>query len=131
MINDNIWARRSSLVDWEVIQIILNRMKRIFDSIILNQFSDKEWLLSEAIVDMVWIYTYFSDGDANWYFSNYIDTMVEERGNSQDAEKILRNLLEVHCKMRHQVKYKIANFLAPLLNITEPKIYHYWCALLL
>ena len=36
-IHDNIRAMRPSLVDWEVIQIILTRMKHIVCSIVLNQ----------------------------------------------------------------------------------------------
>ena len=45
-IHDNIWARRPSLVDWEVIQMIVNSMKRIIDRIVLNQCFGKECLLS-------------------------------------------------------------------------------------
>ena len=33
--------------------------------------------------------------------------------------------------MRHRVKDKLTNVLAPLLNITTPTKYHYWFALLL
>ena len=49
-IHDNVRARRPSLVDWEVIHMIMTSMKRIIGSIILNQCYGKEWLLSEAIV---------------------------------------------------------------------------------
>ena len=63
--NDTIRARRPSLVDWEVIHKIVTRMKRIVGSIVLSQCSSKEWLLSEAIMDMLWIYTYFSGDDAD------------------------------------------------------------------
>ena len=59
-IHDNIQARRPSLVDWEVIHMIVTSMKRIVGIIVLNQCSGKEWLLSEAFVDLVWIYTYCS-----------------------------------------------------------------------
>ena len=41
-INENIGARRPSLVDWEAIQIIVTSMKRIIGSIVLNQCSGKE-----------------------------------------------------------------------------------------
>ena len=54
-IHDNIRARRPSLVNWEVIQIIVTNTKRIFGSIVLNQFYGEEWLLSEAVVDLVQI----------------------------------------------------------------------------
>ena len=76
-IHENIQARRPSLVGWEVIQMILSSMKRIIDRIILNQWSGKEWLLSEAIVDLVQTYTYCSDDDVNEYVSKHLDTMVE------------------------------------------------------
>ena len=56
-IHDNIRERRPSLVDWEVIHMIVTSMKRIVGIIVLNQCSGKEWLLSEAIVDVVRIYT--------------------------------------------------------------------------
>ena len=46
-----------SLFDWEIIQMIATNMNFIIGSIILNQCSGKEWLLSEAIVDLVQIYT--------------------------------------------------------------------------
>ena len=54
-------------------------------SIILNQCSGKEWLLSEAIVDLVWIYTYCSGDNVNEYVSTHLDEMVEERGKLQAA----------------------------------------------
>ena len=57
--------------------------------------------------------------------------MVEERGNSPDVENLRSNLLEVHSKMRSQVKEKLTNVLAPLLQILAPKKYHYWFALFL
>ena len=57
-VHDNIRARRPYLVDWEVIHMIVTSMKRIIGRIVLNQCSGKEWLLSEAIVDLVWIYNY-------------------------------------------------------------------------
>ena len=71
-------------------------MKRIIGSIFLNQWSGKEWLLSEAIVDLVCIYTYYSGDDADDYVSKHLDKMVEERGNPQDADNLHSNLLEVH-----------------------------------
>ena len=76
-IHEHIWARRASLVGWEVIQMILTSMKRTIGRIILNQCSGKEWLLSEAIVDLVWTYTYCSDDDVNEDVSKHLDTMVE------------------------------------------------------
>ena len=57
--------------------------------------------------------------------------MVEDRGNYQDAENLRINLLEVHSKMWSQVKDKITNVLAPLLQIPAPTKYHYWFALFL
>ena len=75
-IHDNIRARRPSLVDWEVIHMIVTSMKLIFGSIFLNQCSGKEWLLSEAIVDLVWIYNYCS-GDNVDDVTKHLDTMVE------------------------------------------------------
>ena len=92
-IHDNIRARRPYLVDWEVIKIIVTSMKHIFISIILNQCSGKEWLLSEAILDMVQIYTYFSGDNFNEDVSKHLDAMVEERGNLQAVENLNRNLL--------------------------------------
>ena len=68
-IHDNILARRPYLVDWEVIQMIVTSMKRMIGSIVPNQLSGKEWLLSEAIVDLVRIYTYCSGEDADDYVS--------------------------------------------------------------
>ena len=55
-IHEYIRARRPLLVYCEVIQMIMTRMKRIVVIIILNQCSGKEWLLSEAIDDLVWIH---------------------------------------------------------------------------
>ena len=57
-INENIQARRPSLVNREVIQMIVTNMKRIVHSIVFNQCSGKERLVSKAIVDLVRIYTY-------------------------------------------------------------------------
>ena len=130
-IHDNIRARRPSLVDWEVIKTIVTTTKRIFGSITLNQCSGKEWLLSEAIVDMVWIYTYCSDDDADDDASKHLGTMVEERGNSPYAENLRSNFLEVHYKMRSRVKDKLTNVLASMLQIQSPTIYQYWFAILL
>ena len=50
--------------------------------------------------------------------------MAEERGNLQDAENLLINLLEVHSKMQYQVKENITNVIAPLLTFTAPTKYH-------
>ena len=57
-IHDNIRARRPFHVNWEVIQMIVTSMNHIVGSIVLNQCYGKEWLLSDAIVDLVRIYTY-------------------------------------------------------------------------
>ena len=52
-------------------------MKHIVGSIILNQCYGMEWLLSEAIVDLVQIYTYCSDENTDEDVSKHFDTMVE------------------------------------------------------
>ena len=52
-IHDNIRERTPHLVDWEFIHMVVTSMKRIVGRIILNKCSGKEWLLSEAIVDLV------------------------------------------------------------------------------
>ena len=57
--------------------MIVTSMKRI----ILNQCSGKEWILSEAFVDLVWIYTYCSGDDAADDVSKHLDKILEERGN--------------------------------------------------
>ena len=110
--------------------MIVTSMKRIVGSIVLNQCSGKEWLLSEAIVDLVRIYNYFSGDDVD-DVTKHLDTMVEERVNSPDAENLRSNLLEVHSKMRSRVNEKLTNVLAPLLQIPTPAKYHYWFALFL
>ena len=76
-IHDNIQARTPSPVDWGFIQIIVTSMNLIVGSIILNQCSCKEWLLSEAIVDLVRIYTYCSGDDANEGVYKHLDAMVQ------------------------------------------------------
>ena len=76
-IHEDIQARRPYLVGWEVIQMILTSMKRIIGRIMLNQCSGKEWILSEAIVDLVWTYTYCSGDYVNEDVSKHLDTMVE------------------------------------------------------
>ena len=45
---------------------------------------------------LVRIYTYCSGDDADDDVSKHLDKMVEERGNSPDAENLRSNLLEVH-----------------------------------
>ena len=66
---------------------------------------------------LVRIYNYCSGDDADDNVSKHLDTMVEERGNSPDAENLRSNLLEVHSKIRSRVKYKFENVLAPLLQV--------------
>ena len=131
VIHDNIRARRPSLVEWDIIKMIVTSMKRIIGSIFLNQCSGKEWLLSEAIVDLVRIYTYCSGDNADDDVSKQLDTMVEKRGNSPYAENLHSNLLEVHSKIRYRVKDKLANVLATLPQIPAPIKYHYRFALFL
>ena len=80
---------------------------------------------------MVRIYTHFSGDNADDDVSKHLDTMVEDRGNSLDAENLHSNLLEVHSKTRYRLNDKLKNFLAPLLRIPEPTKYHYWFALFL
>ena len=46
-------------------------------------------------------------------------------------ENLHSNLLEVHCKIRSQVKDKLTNVLAKLLQIKAPTKYHYWFDILL
>ena len=82
-------------------------------------------------MDLVRIYNYFSGDDADDDVSKSLDIMVEEIGNSPDAENLRSNLLEVHSNMRSWVKDKLANVLAPLLQIPAPTKYHYWFAILL
>ena len=111
--------------------MIVTSTKRIVGSIVLNQCSGKKWLLSEAIVDMVWMYTYCSGDDADYDVSKYLDTMVEERGNLTDADNLRSNLLEVHSKMRSRVKENLTNVLALLLQIPAFKKYRYWFTIFL
>ena len=66
-------------------------------------------------MDLVRIYTYYSGENSDDDVSEHLDTMVEERSNSPDAENLRSNLLEVHYKMRSWVKDNITNVLAPLL----------------
>ena len=66
-------------------------------------------------MDLVRIYTYYSGDNSDDDVSEHLDTMVEERSNSPDAEKLRSNLLEVHSKIRSWVKDNITNVLAPLL----------------
>ena len=66
-------------------------------------------------MDLVRIYTYYSGENSDDDVSEHLDTMVEERSNSPDAENLRSNLLEVHSKMRSWVKDNITNVLAPLL----------------
>ena len=98
-------------------------MKRIVRSIVLNQCSGKEWILSEAILDLVQIYNYCSGDDVD-DVTKHLDTMVEERGNPPDVENLRSNLLEVHSKMRSRVKENLTNVLATLLQIPAPTKYH-------
>ena len=91
--------------------MIVTSMERIVGSIVLNQCSGKEWFLSEAIVDLVQIYTYCSGGDADDDVSKHLDTMVEERGNFQDPENLCSSLLEVHFNIRYRVRDKLTNVL--------------------
>ena len=100
--------------------MIMNSMKRIVGSIVLNHFSGKEWLLSEAIVDMVRINNYCSGDDVD-NVTKHLGTMVEERGNSPDAENLRSNLLEVLSKMRSRGKENLTMVLAPLLQTQPPK----------
>ena len=69
---------------------------------------------------MVRIYTYFSGYDTDSDVSKHLDTMVEERGNSSDADNLRINLLEVNSKMRYWVTDKLSNVLALLLQIQAP-----------
>ena len=57
--------------------------------------------------------------------------MVEERGKSKDVDNLRSRLIEVHSKMQYQVKYKLANVLAPLIKIPAPTKYHYRFAIFL
>ena len=82
-------------------------------------------------MDLVRVYNYCSGDNADDDVSKHLDIMVEERGNSPDAENLSRNLLELHYKIRSLIKDKLTNFLAPLLKIPEPTKYHYWFALFL
>ena len=66
-------------------------------------------------MDLVRIYTYYSGENSDDDVSEHLDTMVEDRSNSPDAENLRSNLLEVHSKMRSWVKDNITNVLAPLL----------------
>ena len=80
---------------------------------------------------LVRIYNYFSGDNTDDDVTKHLDTMVEERGNSPDAENLHSNLLGVHSKMRYRVKDKLTNVLASLLRIPGPTKYHYWFALFL
>ena len=80
-IHDNICARRPYLVDWEVIHMIVTIMKRIVGRNFLSQCSSKEWILSEAIVDLVQSYNYCPGDNTDDDVTKHLDTMVEERVN--------------------------------------------------
>ena len=56
--------------------MLVTIMKRTVGIIVLNQCSGKEWLLSEAIVDLFRIYNYCSGDDVD-DVTKHLDTMVE------------------------------------------------------
>ena len=56
--------------------MIVTSTKRVVVSIILNQYSGKERILSESITDMVWIYTYCSGDNDNEDVTKHLDTIV-------------------------------------------------------
>ena len=56
--------------------MIVTIMNLIVGSIVFNQCSGKEWILSGSIVDLVQIYTHCSVDDANEDMSKHLDTMV-------------------------------------------------------
>ena len=130
-IHYNIQEWRPSRVDRGVIKMIVTSMKRIVGSIALNQCSGKEWFLSEAILYLLWIYTYCSCDDVDDDVSKHLDKMVEDRGNLPDAENLCSNLLEVYSKMKYRVKDKLTNVRAPLIQIPVPTKDHYWFSLFL
>ena len=96
--------------------MIMTSTNHIVGSIILDQCSGEEWLLSETIADLVQIYTYYSGDNSNEDVSKHLDKIAEERCNWQDAENLRRNLLEVHSNMWYWFKDIVTNVLALLLK---------------
>ena len=61
--------------------MIVTSTNFIVNIIILRQCYGKEWLLSEAILDLVRIYIYCSGDDVDEDVSKQLNTIVEEIGN--------------------------------------------------
>ena len=82
-------------------------MKCVVGSIVLNQCYGKEWLLSEAIVDLVRLYTYCSGDSVNEDVPKHPDAMVEERSDLQASDKLCSNLPEGQCKIHHRANLTV------------------------
>ena len=93
-------------------------MRKIVGSIVQNQASSGKWLISEAIVDTMKVYIYFSGDDMDEVLKVELYQMVEEKDGLSEARQTRRNLEETHIKIQEIVKIKLTKYLEPLLEVT-------------
>ena len=75
-------------------------MRHIVGSIVKNQASSDKCLISEAIVDTVRVYIYCSSDEVDEVLKLDLEHMVEEQDDSGEARQPIRNLEEIHMKIR-------------------------------
>ena len=78
-IPDIIKQQKPSLIDWSVTRTVVMTMRYIVGIIVKNQASGSKWIISEAIVETLRVYIYFSGDEVDEVLKVGLDQRVEEQ----------------------------------------------------
>lgn len=127
-------SRRPSSDDWLVAEVLVETMKDVLNSIKFNQMSGGQWLLADAVDDLIRLYCKFFVDEP---LDNIKVIMDRLHANGED-DILVRNVHELSKNILGKLKSHLEPFLEPLVPqiihdrpVLRPEKYHLWFSLFL
>jgi len=124
--------RKPSSNDWLVVEVLVEVMKDVLDSIKFNQVSGEKWLLSDAVDDLVKLYCQSLDDEPFQNIKKIINRLDED---GEDAS-LVQNVHQLSKNILGKLKSHLEPFIKPLLPevinyqpVIPPEKYHLWFCL--
>ena len=130
-VENEIKTCKPSNEDWELVHVVVHTMKVVVASAHKNELVGRQWLLSDAVMDIVGIYLFCCDQSAVPEADQRCGEIKEKNENSASSVRLANNLLEPHYNILENVKNKLAYFIGQLIKALDGRKIHWWFCLIL
>ncbi len=117
--------RKPSPDDWAVAETLVITMDTIVTSISVNQASSEKWILSDALRDVIYVYTQGMGDKCNPKIDDLCTRIMKEEQNSDESLDLCKNIRLLSMKIRQAITDKLRPFLSPLIDDLDPATLHY------